>query len=85
MHFYFSFFITLRLGDSLTFFNQDNGANFLVKKMYNEAIQGGYYLRIQIRKHHSTSRLVRVKSLAWLLTPPRHTCQAPVQDKFFAL
>ena len=72
MHFYFSFFITLRLGDSLTFFNKDNSANVLVKKMYNEAIQGVYYLRLQICKHQSTSRLVRVKSLAWLFTPPRH-------------
>ena len=47
MHFHFSFFIILRLGDSLTFFNQDNSANFLVKKMYNEATQGVYYLRIR--------------------------------------
>ena len=39
-------FYYLRLGDSLTFFHQDNSANFLVKKMYNEGIRGVYYLRI---------------------------------------
>ena len=40
-------FIILRLGDSLTFFNQDNSANFLVKKMCNEAIRGVSYLKIR--------------------------------------
>ena len=39
-------FTILRLGDNLTSFNKDNRALiFLEKRMYNEAVQGVYYLR----------------------------------------
>ena len=41
-------FIILRLGNSLTSFNQDNSANvFGEKAMDNEAIRGVSYLRIR--------------------------------------
>ena len=44
-------FTILRLGDNLTSFNKDNRAIiFLEKRMYNEAVQGVYYLR----KHEKT-------------------------------
>ena len=44
-------FTILRLGDNLTSFNKDNRALiFLEKSMYNEAVQGVYYLR----KHEKT-------------------------------
>ena len=44
-------FTILRLGDNLTSFNKDNRALiFLEKRMYNEAVQGVYYLR----KHEKT-------------------------------
>ena len=44
-------FTILRLGDNLISFNKDNRALFfLEKRMYNEAVQGVYYLR----KHEKT-------------------------------
>ena len=44
-------FTILQLRDNLTSFNKDNRAIiFLEKRMYNEAVQGVYYLR----KHEKT-------------------------------
>jgi len=40
-------FIILRAGEVLTFFSEDNAANFRMKEKYNEAFHGVYFFRIR--------------------------------------